>query len=287
MALPTILYLFVFHYLPLFGLVLPFVNFNASLGLFRSEWAGLSNFQYLFNGTAMLRAVRNTVLYNIAFQVIGTTVCIIIALMLYELSRRAVKVYQTILLLPYFFSYVIISFILKGLLDADSGILNQLRGLFGLAGVSWFNEPKYWPFILIAVYIWKGQGYTSIIYYASLMSIDSSLFEAAKIDGAGKIKQMWYISLPMLKPMIVMMTILSIGHIFNGDFGLFYNSTFNNSLLYPTTDIINTYVYRALMQLGNIGMSSAATFLQSVMGFLLVLLTNWLTRKIDRENSLF
>ena len=157
----------------------------------------------------------------------------------------------------------------------------------GKEAIAWYNKPECWPVILIIAEIWKGMGYNAIIYYASLMGTDKSLFEAAKIDGAGKLKQIWYISLPSIKPMIIIMTILKIGKIFYGDFGLFYNFTLNSSLLYSTTDIIDTYVYRSLITLGDVGMSSAAGFYQAVLGFILVITTNFIVNKIDSDNALF
>lgn len=287
LALPAVAYLFLFSYIPLYGLVLPFKNYDYSLGFFKSPWAGLTNFKFLMNNSAVLVATRNTILYNIAFIALGLVVSVAIALMLYEMRAKFVKTYQTILFLPYFISWVVAAYAAKVFLDIDYGMFNQILGVFGKEGILWYNEPGYWPIILVVAEIWKGMGYNAVIYYAALMGTDKSLFEAATLDGANKFQQIWYVSLPSIKPMIIIMTILKIGKIFYGDFGLFYNFTLNSSLLYSTTDIIDTYVYRSLITLGDVGMSSAAGFYQSVLGFILVVVTNYVVNKIDSESALF
>ena len=287
LALPAVLFLFVFNYVPLYGLVLPFKNYDYSLGFFKSPWAGLENFRFLFNNDAVLIATRNTILYNVAFIILGLIFSVGIALMLYEMGAKFVKTYQTILFLPYFISWVVAAYAAKVFLDIDYGMFNNVLRMFGKEGVMWYNEPKYWPAILIVAEVWKGMGYNAIIYYAALMGTDKSLFEAARIDGANKLQQVWFISIPSIKPMIIIMTILKIGKIFYGDFGLFYNFTLNSSLLYSTTDIIDTYVYRSLITLGDVGMSSAAGFYQAVLGFILVVATNYIVKKIDSDNALF
>lgn len=287
LTLPSMLYLFVFCYIPLYGLVLPFKNYDYSLGFLKSPWAGLDNFKFLLNNESVEIATRNTILYNIAFIILGLVMSVAIALMLYEMRAVFVKCYQTMLFLPYFISWVVAAYAAKVFLDIDYGLINKILLSMGKDAVAWYNKPECWPVILIIAEVWKGMGYNAIIYYASLMGTDKSLFEAAKIDGAGKLKQIWYISLPSIKPMIIIMTILKIGKIFYGDFGLFYNFTLNSSLLYSTTDIIDTYVYRSLITLGDVGMSSAAGFYQAVLGFILVITTNFLVNKIDSDNALF
>ena len=287
MALPSVIFLFIFSYIPLYGLILPFKNYSYELGFFKSPWAGLENFRFLFDNEAVTIATRNTILYNLVFIVLGTIVAVVIALMLFEMSSRFVKGYQTLLFLPYFISWVVAAYAARVFLDMDYGLLNKLLSAFGKEPIAWYNAPRYWPAILIIAEIWKGMGYNGVIYYAALMGTDKSLFEAAKIDGAGKFKQIWYISIPSIMPMIIIMTILKVGKIFYGDFGLFYNFTLNSSLLYSTTDIIDTYVYRALITLGDIGMSSAAGFYQAVLGFILVVVTNLIVRKISPDNALF
>ncbi len=287
LTLPSMLYLFVFCYIPLYGLVLPFKNYDYSLGFLKSPWAGLDNFKFLLNNESVEIATRNTILYNIAFIILGLVMSVAIALMLYEMRAVFVKCYQTMLFLPYFISWVVAAYAAKVFLDIDYGLINKILLSMGKDAVAWYNKPECWPVILIIAEVWKGMGYNAIIYYASLMGTDKSLFEAAKIDGAGKLKQIWYISLPSIKPMIIIMTILKIGKIFYGDFGLFYNFTLNSSLLYSTTDIIDTYVYRSLITLGDVGMSSAAGFYQAVLGFILVITTNFIVNKIDSDNALF
>lgn len=287
LALPAVLFMFVFNYIPLYGLILPFKKYDYSLGFFKSPWAGLENFRFLLDNEAVALATRNTILYNIAFIVLGTAMSVLIALMLYEMRSGYVKTYQTFLFLPHFISWVVAAYAAKVFLDIDFGMINKFLVSIGKEAVAWYNKPGCWPYILIIAEIWKGMGYNAIIYYAALTGTDKSLFEAASIDGAGKLKQIWYISLPGIKPMIIIMTILKIGRIFHGDFGLFYNFTLNSSLLYSTTDIIDTYVYRSLITLGDIGMSSAAGFYQAVLGFVLVVTTNWIVNKIDNDNALF
>lgn len=287
LALPAVALLFIFHYIPLYGLVLPFKDYKYNLGFFKSEWIGLENFEFLFRGSGIAAATRNTILYNLAFIVMGTIAALAVALTLYELSRKMVKLYQTVLMLPYFVSWVVVGYAFSAFLDMEYGVFNHILNLFGKDSVMWYNDPSKWPVLLVLINIWKGVGYGGLIYYASLMGIDHTYYEAAKLDGAGKLKQLWYISIPMIRQMIIIQLILSIGKIFNGDFGLFYNVTMNSTLLYPTTDVIDTFVYRSLINLGDIGMSAAATFYQSVVGFLLVIATNCIVRKIDSESALF
>lgn len=287
LALPAIIFLFIFNYIPLYGLILPFKDFKVNKGFWGSEWIGFENFEYLIKSKDILVATRNTILYNVVFMTVGLVFTILIALLLFEVGKRAVKTYQTMLLLPYFISWVVVAYIVLALFDMENGVVNHILNKFGCENVMWYSEPKYWPFIIVAFNIWKGMGYSGIMYYAVLMGIDRELFEAAELDGANRIKRMWYISVPMLKPMIIIMTISSIGSIFHGDFGLFYNLPQNSSILYPTTDVVDTFVFRAMMQLGDVGMSSAAGMVQSVLGFILVVTTNAIIRKIDNENAMF
>jgi len=287
LALPGILLFFVFCYVPMFGLILPFKRYRFDQGLWGSAWAGLSNFEYLFKGDILFRVVSNTLLYNVVFIALGTVLTIIVALMLYELGKHAVKIYQTILFISYFISWVVAGYAFRALLDMDHGVFNKLLGAFGMEPILWYNDPQYWPYILVAAAVWKGVGYGAIIYYAALMGIDSEYYDAAKIDGASKFRQAISISLPMIKTIVILMVILQIGQIFYSDFGLFYNVTLNSTLLYPTTDVIETFVYRSLINMGDFGMSSAASMLQSVVGFLLVLLTNFIVKRVNEENALF
>lgn len=287
LVLPTVLVMFVFNYIPLYGVVLPFKDFSVAKGVLGSPWCGLKNFGFLVKSGTIIKAIWNTVLYNFSFIILGTIVAVIIALMMYELSRRSIKIYQTSLLLPYFMSWVVVAYIVNALLDMDNGMVNEVREMFGLDKVLWYNEKEYWPGILIFTKIWKEMGYNAIVYFAALMGIDASYFEAAKIDGAGKIQQIRYISVPLIRNIVIIMVILNVGKIFYGDFGLFYNVPLNSSLLYDVTDVVDTYVYRSLINIGNVGMSATTGFCQSVLGFILVVTTNMVVKRIDRESALF
>lgn len=287
LALPGLVVLITMRYFPMFGLVLPFKNYKYDLGFWKSEWVGLKNFEFLFKSDDVLVATRNTILYNAVFIVVMAAIAVIIALLLYELSARAVKVYQTILYLPHFVSWVVAAFIVNALFDMDFGFVNRVLTSFGLEPNMWYNDAKYWPWIIIVSNLWKCLGSTAIMYYAALIGISPDYYEAAKIDGAGKLKQIWHISIPMIKNVIIVLFILNVGKIMFADFGLFYNVPMNSPLLYDTTDVLDTYVYRALMNMGNIGMSSAAAFYQAVVGFVLVVVTNLVVKKVDPESGLF
>ena len=287
LALPAIVFLFVFNYIPIFGLVLPFKDFKYSLGIVNSPWCGLKNFEFLFRSKDAWIAIRNTVLYNLVFIFLGIFIAVSIALILFEMSKKFVRVSQTVILLPFFISYVVVAYAVNAFLDADHGLINTFLQYLGKDPVLWYNSAKYWPLIITITAIWKGMGYGSLIYYATLMGTNLELYEAARVDGASKFKQIWHISLPSLRPIISIMLILDFGQILNANFGLFYNVPQNCSLLYSTTDVLSTFTYRTLMNVGNLGMSSATTFVQSVVGFFLVLLCNWVVRKVSEENALF
>lgn len=287
LALPGAVVLFLFRLMPLFGLILPFKNYNPILGFWKSEWAGFQNFEFLFRSNDVLNATRNTLFYNAVGIIAGIVVGVGIALLLFELANKYVKIYQTILYLPYFISFVVVAFIMKGLLDMDYGIFNKIIVYFGGEKLMWYNDPKYWFWIIPIASIWKNLGNNVLMYYAALIGISPELYESARIDGAGKLKQVWYISIPMIKNIIVVLFILNIGKIMYADFGLFYNVPLNIGLLYPATDVLDTYVYRALMTIGDIGMSSAAAFYQAVVGFILVIVSNSVAKKIDPESGMF
>lgn len=289
MILPGALYLLINNYLPLAGLVVAFKRYNYGKGIFGSDWAGFQNFVYLFKSTTAFIITRNTILYNLAFIVVGTVVAVTAAILLNAVSsRKAIKVYQTSILLPHVISMIIVSYLVFAFFSSDSGLINKgILPLMGLKTVSWYNEPRYWPFILIFVNTWKTFGFQTIIYYASVISIEKDYYEAAGLDGAGRMKQIRYITLPMLQPVIIMMVLLAVGRIFYSDFALFYQVTQNSGALYDTTNVIDTYVYRAMIQLGDVGMASAAGAYQSVVGFVMVLLTNLLVRRVSPENALF
>ncbi len=286
-AAPGIVLLFLFNYLPMFGLIIAFKNYNPNLGMLKSKWNGLKNFEFFFTSPDAVRIIRNTVLYALAFMFVTLICAVILALLFYALrSRIALKAYNTIAILPQFMSMVLIAYIVYAFLNPVSGVLNKMIGMFGAEAVDWYGKPGVWPFILTFVNTWKSVGMQSIIYYAALMSIDDSLFEAASLDGANKFQQTVHISVPHLIPVMTIQTILAFGHIFSGDFGLFYQTTRDIGTLYPTTDIINTYVFRGLKN-GNLSVSTAIGLVQSVLGLIMVVTVNKIVKKISPENSLF
>jgi len=289
MALPALVYLFINNYLPLTGMVVAFKDFDYSKGIYGSDWAGFRNFLFLFKNSVAFIITRNTILYNVVFIIINTFLGILVAILLSEVtSKKALKVYQTVILLPYLFSIVIISYLVFAFLSTDVGFINKgILEPLGKSTISWYNESKYWPIILPIVNTWKSFGFQATIYYANVISIDKSYYEAAQLDGASKLQQVRYITLVLLKPVIIMMILLAVGKIFYSDFGLFYQVTQNSGAIYSTTNTIDTYVYRTLIQTGDVCMSAAAGVYQSVVGFLIVLITNLLLRKISPEDSLF
>lgn len=289
LAVPGLLYLLVNNYLPMFGIYIAFKDIDYAKGLWGSDWVGFKNFEFLFRTSDAYIMTRNTLLYNFAFIAVGTVVSIIMAILLYELKEKlATKWFQSSILFPNLVSWVIVSYLVFAFLNSDSGLINKtVLAWFGLEEISWYAEPKYWPFILLLTYLWKTAGYTTIVYFAFISGIDNSIYEAAKIDGAGKFRQIWNVTLPLLKPAVILMVLLAIGRIFHSDFGLFYQVPLNSGTLYSTTQTIDTYVYRALMQMHDLGMSSAAGLYQSVVGFVLVVLANRLVRKVDPDNALF
>lgn len=289
MMLPGIAYLLINSYLPMFGLVIAFKDINFTKGIWKSDWVGLQNFKFLFQTSDAFIITRNTLLYNIAFILIGLVVAVGFAILLNEVkSKIASRLYQSIIILPFLISMVLVSYLVFSMLSIESGFMNKtvLPGL-GIEPISWYNEPKYWPIILTMVQVWKGAGYACIIYLAAIIGIDPEYYEAAKLDGASKWQQVRKITLPLISPVITMLTLLQIGRIFYSDFGLFYQVPMNAGALFSTTNVIDTYVFRGLLQLGNIGMSSAAGFYQSLVGFMLVMISNFVVRKINKENALF
>jgi putative aldouronate transport system permease protein len=289
LALPGLLYLLINNYIPMVGIFIAFKDIDYSKGIFESDWIGFRNFEFLFRTKDAFIMTRNTILYNLVFIILGTIVSIFIAIIMCEIIKLTIsKLFQAGMILPNLVSMVIVSYLVYAFLNADSGFINNsiLKAL-GKSSVNWYSEAQYWPFILVIVNLWKSAGYSAIIYMASISGIDPGLYEAAKIDGAGKFKQIFSITLPMLKPIVIMLLIMSVGKIFNSDFGLFYQVPMNAGALYSTTQTIDTYVYRALMQLSDIGMSSAAGLYQSVVGFILVLATNALVKKSDKDSALF
>lgn len=292
LALPGFIWFLIFSYIPMFGVVIAFKKFriNGSFlkSLVTSKWVGLDNFKFLFKSSDAWVITRNTVLYNLVFIVLGIVLPVCVAIMVNELlNKKLAKFYQSAMFLPYFLSWVVVSYALFAFLSPEQGYINGILKGMGKEGVSWYSEPKYWPWIIIIMSQWKGIGYNTVVYLAAIVGIDKSYYEAAMIDGATKWQQIKYITLPLLKPVITILFILSIGKIFNADFGLFYQLPKNSGALYPVTNVIDTYVYRGLMTMGEIGMSSAAALYQSVVGFILIMISNFVVKKIDNDNALF
>lgn len=289
MMLPGCIYIFINNYLPLPGITLAFRQYNFNDGIFGSPFIGLKNFEFLFKNNDAWIITRNTIAYNFVFIILGTVCAIAVAILLSELkSKLAKKVYQTCILIPFLVSIVVVSYLVFALLSEGNGFINsQILEPLGMDKISWYNEPKYWPIILTIVSLWKSIGYNSIMYYAMIVAIDKTYYEAAVMDGAGRWKQILHITLPGIKPTIVILTLMSIGRIMYSDFGLFYQVPMNSGTLINVTNTIDTYVYRGLMSTGNMGMSSAAGVYQSFIGFLLVVAANLIVKKIDSDSALF
>lgn len=284
MAAPGLIYLIINNYMPMFGVLIAFKKLDFRKGIFGSPWAGLDNFSFLFKSSTASVIIRNTVLYNLAFIVLGLIFAVGAAVFLNEIrNKHASKIYQTLIMLPYLVSWVIVSYLANAYLATDTGLFNSVSGM----QINYYSETKYWPFILTFVNLWKGTGYSMIVYYASIVGISQDYFEAAKIDGATRWQQIKSITLPLLKPTIITMFILSIGHIFASDFGLFYQVPRNQGILYPVTQTIDVYVYNALMNNSDYAMSSAASVFQSLAGFVLVVIANAIVRKSNKESVLF
>lgn len=288
MMIPGIIYILVNNYIPMAGLVIAFKKYNFSKGFLESEWVGLSNFTYLFKTKDALYIVRNTLVYNFVFILLGNVFSVAVAVLLNFLrGKLSKKVYQTLILVPYLISMVIVSYIVYGFLSVENGVINRMLAGAGNETINFYAIEKYWFLIFIVVYLWKNYGYLSILYYATVIGIDSALYEAAAIDGAKRWHQVWYVTLPGLKNTIITMVLLSIGRMFFSDFGLFYQVPMHSGLITNVTDTIDVYVYKVLSQLNDVGRSSAAGFLQSVLGFVLIMVVNFVVRKIDEESALF
>lgn len=288
MALPGILLLFVFAYLPMFGIIIAFKDYRFADGILGSAWVGLENFRFLFGTDTAFRITRNTLVMNSIFIVTTTIGALLVAILMNEVYQsRMSKYYQTMLFFPYFISWVIASYFVFAFLNGSTGLANQIIERFGGDPPSWYRTPEAWPLVLTVAHIWNSIGFSSIVYLAGILGISPELFEAAKIDGAGKAAQIRYITLPMLYPLIIILVLLAIGRIFHADFGLFFFVPRDTPMLYSTTDVIDTFVYRSLVQLGNISMAAAAGFYQSTVGFVLVITANWVVRRINRDYSLF
>ncbi len=289
LLLPPVLVILLNNYLPIFGVFIAFKNVNFIDGIFGSPWVGFKNFEFLFDSGSVWRITRNTVSYSLVFMIVNTTLSVALAIAINEVRARWLpKAYQSFLILPNFLSMVVVSYLVYAFLHPTHGFVNAtLLRWIGEDPVFWYTAKEFWPYILVLVNAWKGVGIGAVIYIAAIAGIDPEYYEAAVIDGATKWKQTLHITLPMIQPVIIIFTILSMGSMFSSDFGLFYQVPLDSGALYPVTDTVDTYVYRVLLRLNDIGMSSAAALVQSVLGFLMVLATNWTVRKIDEEQALF
>ena len=285
MALPAFLILFFIMYVPMAGLVMAFKNFDYTLGIWKSPWNGLDNFKFLLaSKQTFVTMTRNTLLYYVVFTAVGTFLNVVLAIAIDQfVFKKTAKVMQTVMIIPVFISYAAVQFIVYAFLSTDTGILNNALGM----NIRFYSTASYWPAILTIVKIWNSVGYGSVLYMSVLAGIDTELYEAAEIDGANKWQKIWHITLPALIPMITVMLLLSVGSIMKSDTGLFYQVTRNSGVLYPTTQVIDSYVLNAIFKNSNFGFTAATSFFQSVVGLLMMLFANGMVRKIAPENALF
>lgn len=290
MCIPAIVLFILVNYLPLFGLILPFKDFSFAEGIVGSPWAEplFANFEYFFRSGVAWRVTRNTFLYNLAFIVIGTIVAVSLAVMLNEMKTKVfVKITQASFLLPFFISWIVGGMLLRALLAYDYGVFNQVLARFGHNPLDWYGTPEAWPAILVVADSWREGGYRTVLYLAALAGIDPQLYEVAEMDGASRWRQIRSITVPLLTPTISILALLEVGRIMNADFGKFYALVGENSRIFPTADVIDTYVFRTLRNVGDIGMAAAPAMYQSVIGFVLVMLVNWYMRRKFPQGSLF
>ncbi|MBY9078343.1 sugar ABC transporter permease [Paenibacillus sp. HN-1] len=289
MMLPGIIYLLINNYLPMFGIAIAFKDIDFTKGIWNSDWVGFRNFKYLFNTSDAFVITRNTILYNVIWIVMGAVIAILLAILLNEIKNKFFsRFYQSVILLPQLISIIIISYLVYAVLSADTGLMNKsILPALGLDEIQWYFEAKYWPIILTIIHFWKGIGFSVVVYFASIIGIDEEYYEAARLDGASKWQQIKSITIPLIMPVIIMLMLLAVGKIFYSDFGLFYQVPLNSGPLYSTTNVIDTYVFRGLMGLGDMGMSAAAGVYQSIVGFVLVMLSNWMVRIYSKDNALF
>ncbi|WP_114380211.1 ABC transporter permease [Paenibacillus prosopidis] len=289
MCLPAIAFFIIFAYLPMPGLYLAFINYNYSDGIFKSPFVAFDNFRFLVMNGDLWRLSFNTVAYNLVFITLGNVLQIMVAILLNEIRKKWFKkVTQTIMFLPHFISAVLIGLIAYNILSYDYGYLNGVLQSLGMEPVKTYSNPSIWPFIIVLTFLWQSTGYGSIVYFAAIMGLDNEIIEASEIDGANAFQRIIYIILPWLKPTFIILMLFSLGGILKGNFGLFFNLVgANNTALYATTDIIETYVFRSLMTNFNFSIGSAVSLYQSVFGFIIVITVNWLVRKASPENSLF
>lgn len=295
MVAPGAIWLLLLRYLPMGGIILAFKNYKIYPkdptflnNLIHSKWVGLDNFKFLFTTGDSWIMIRNTLAYNIVFIILGVIIPVAFAIMMSELSRKFVaKTYQTLMFFPYFLSWVVVSYFLNAFIDAQYGLIPMAQRAAGETAVSWYTTPGPWPYIIVFANLWKNVGYSTVLYLAAITGIDQTQYEAAAIDGASKWQQILHVTLPNLRTMIAILFILNVGKIFNADFGLFWNVPMQNGALFSVTQVVDTYIYRVLMNTGNIGQSTAAGLLQNIVGFLCILGTNAVVKKIDSDSTLF
>lgn len=288
MILPAILYFFVFHYIPMFGVILAFKKYDYALGILKSEWIGFKNFEFFFKSGQAYTVTRNTFLYNIVFILLGNAMQLAAAIFLTEIgSKKVRKISQTCIFFPYFISWVVVGAFVYNLFSFDYGMVNSVLKALSLEPINVYTEPKYWPFILVVLNTWKGLGYGSVVYMATITGIDTSIYEAAEIDGASIMKRIWHITIPSLRATMVTLVLLALGRVFRGNMTMFYSLVGNNGLLYNYTDVIDTFTFRTLLFSNDIGMSSAVGFYQSVLCFVFIMLANAFVKRIDSDSALF
>ncbi len=288
LIVPCILFAIIFKYLPMVGIVIAFQDYNPIKGMFGSEFVGLDNFKYFFRGSQWLQITFNTLYLNVLFIVTGTIASIAIAIMITELGKNwFVRLNQSVMIFPNFISYAVVAMFAQAFIGSDDGYVNQWIEVFGGTPISFYSEPGVWPLILVIIRIWKGAGYGAIVYMAAIVGIDNGVYEAARIDGASRMQTIFRITLPMLKDTVILLTLLSVGNIFYGDFGMIYTLVGDNSMLFETTDVIDTYVFRSIRTSGSMGMSAAVGLYQSLIGFFLVIGVNALAKKFSPESAIF
>ncbi len=287
MTVPAVIWIAIFCYYPMYGILIAFKDFSFKKGIWGSPWAGLENFKFLFNYKGIGRVFGNTIFLNILFIASTTILSIVLALVFVEIKNKAYKkIVQTIAIFPHFVSWTVAAMFLSGIIGS-SGILTKWIVDGGGADPKFYGTPGWWPLILVLLRIWQGAGYGTIVYVAAITGFDQEMYEAARVDGATRLQQITKLTLPLLKTTAIMLTIMSVGKIFNGDFGMIYALVGDNAALYSTTDVIDTFVYRALRQLNNLGMSTATSLFQSIVGLMLVFASNWVAKKIDPDSAIF
>ncbi len=289
MVIPGAIVLIIFSYIPMGFIFIAFKNINYSLGLFKSPWNGIKNFLFFLTGPDAWIVTRNVIAYNFVFIFLGNATAVAAAIALDGLRKKGfARFYQSVMFLPYFLSWIVVSALAFSFLSVDLGLLNKtILPALGVAPVAWYSTKPFWPVFLVFANLWKYTGYTSVIYFAAIAGIDVAYFEASALDGASRWQTIRSIMIPLISPIIIINVILGIGRIFYGDFGLFFQLPKNNGSLFPVTNVIDTYVYRTLINAGDIGMSAAAGLYQAVVGFVLVLASNLIVRRVDAEKSLF